>query len=252
MILVLAGTSDGRDVVKALAAGGYEVLACAATPYGAGLLEGSGAVKISGRRLSGDEMGRLIDENSVKVLVDATHPYAQEASKVATDVCRFKKVQYIRYQRPASQIQEHPLIVHADGYQEAAEKAVELGDVIFLATGSKTLEVFLTEARKKGRRVVARVLPDPGVMKRCFELGLGPGDVVALQGPFSRELNLALLRHYNASVLVTKDSGAPGGTFEKLSAALELGIPVVVVGRPVPPPEAVDSISELLERIREV
>lgn len=250
MILVLAGTSDGRDVVKALASGGFDVLACAATRYGASLLEGSGALRISGRRLSGAEIGDMIIENGVKILVDATHPYAEEVSATAVEVCREKEVRYIRYQRPASRVQEHPLVIHAKSYPEAAEKAAELGEVIFLTTGSKTLDVFLDAAKKRGRRVVARLLPQPEVLKRCFELGLTPADIAAIQGPFSLELNIALLRHYNASVLVTKDGGALGGTEEKLSAALNLGIPVVVVDRPDPLPGAVGTLEELLEKIR--
>lgn len=251
MILVLAGTSDGRDIVKALASGGSEVLACAATPYGAKLLEGSGAVRISGQPLSGAEFGRMIDESSINILVDATHPYAEKISVIAVEVCREKGIKYIRYQRPASVVKEHPLVFHTDNYLEAAEKAAEMGEVIFLATGSKTLEVFLGVAKRKGCRVVARLLPQPEVLKKCMDLGLSPADIVAMQGPFSLELNTALLRHYKASVLVTKDGGAPGGTEEKLSAALRLGIPIVLVGRPAPPPGAVGSIDDLLEKLNE-
>lgn len=249
MILVLAGTADGRDVVKSLSSRGYRILACAATPYGAGLLKESGALKVSGQRLSAAGMGRLIEENGVKILVDATHPYAGEVSATAIEVCREKGVRYIRYQRPASGIPGHPLVHRAGDYYEAAAKAAELGQVIFLATGSKTLEIFLDEARRKGRRVVVRLLPHPETLKKCLDLGLTPADIAAIQGPFSHELNLALLRHYNASVVVTKDGGALGGTAEKLSAALELGIPVIVVNRPDPPPGAVGSIEELLKKI---
>ncbi|MDK2889076.1 MAG: precorrin-6A/cobalt-precorrin-6A reductase, partial [Thermoanaerobacter sp.] len=211
MIMVLAGTSDGREIVKTLASHGYRVLACAATPYGASLLEGSGALRVSGRRLSGAEIGRVIEENKVEILVDATHPYAVEVSATASEVCREKRVRYIRYQRPASPIKEHSLVFYVKSYQEAAVKAAELGEVIFLATGSKTLDVFWEAAKKRGRRVIARVLPHPDVLKKCLDLGLTPADIVAIQGPFSREVNLALLRHYNAGVLVTKDGGARGG-----------------------------------------
>lgn len=249
MILVLAGTSDGRDIVAALAANGHAVRACAATLYGATLLEGSGAAQISGCPLSGEEIKRILADQGVEILVDATHPYAEEVSAIALEICREKGTRYIRYQRPPSRILEHPLVVYARNYAEAAEKAVDLGEVIFLATGSKTLEIFLKAAKKKGRRVVARLLPQPDVLKKSFDLGLTPKDIVAMQGPFSEELNMALLRYYHASVLVTKDGGDPGGMKEKLSAALKLGLPVVVVDRPQPPSGAVASLEELLDQI---
>lgn len=249
MIMVLAGTSDGKLIVQALLKKGKEVLACAATPYGASLLEDCGAVEVSGRRLNRAEIGQLIEAKKVELLVDATHPYAQEISAQALNACRERNIRYIRYQRPPAAIKEHPLIHYAGSYESAARKAAELGRVIFLATGSKTLDIFAAEAHRKGCRVIARVLPDPKVLEKCFQLGLSPADVVAMQGPFSQELNIALLRHYKAEVLVTKDGGAPGGVEEKLNAAMEAGIPVVILERPDVVPGAVGSIGDLMKVI---
>lgn len=206
MILVMAGTSDGRLIVQNLVEMGKKVMACAATPYGAALLEGCGAAEVTGRRLSGAEIGQLIDDKKIDLLVDATHPYAQEVTATAIKVCREKGIRYIRYQRPSTRIQEQPLIHYAGSYESAAQKAAALGKIIFLATGSKTLGIFVTEARKKGCRVIVRLLPDPKELEKCFRLGLTPADVVAMQGPYSLELNTALLRHYQAEVLVTKES----------------------------------------------
>jgi precorrin-6A/cobalt-precorrin-6A reductase len=249
MILVLAGTSDGRLIVQTLVNQGKKVMACAATPYGAALLEGCGAAEVSGRRLSMVEIGRLIDAKNIELLVDATHPYAQEISSQALTACQEKNIRYIRYQRPPTKIHKHPLVYYAADYESAAQKAVTLGRVIFLATGSKTLGSFVAEAQRKGCRVIARLLPEPKELEKCFQLGLTPADVVAMQGPFSQELNTALLRHYKAEVLVTKDGGTPGGMEEKLKAAQEAGIPVVIVERPSELSEAVSSIGELIKMI---
>jgi len=249
VILVLAGTSDGRLIVQALAEKGKKVLACAATPYGAALLEGCGAIEVTGRRLNGTEIGQLIDEKKVDLLVDATHPYAQEISSLAVEVCREKGIRYIRYQRPSSKVRESPLIHYAGSYESAAQKAAALGRVIFLATGSKTLGIFVAEAQSRGCRVIARLLPTSKELEKCFQFGLTPADVVAMQGPFSQELNVALLRHYKADVLVTKDGGAPGGMEEKLNAALETGIPVVIVERPTGLSGAAGSIKDLMKMI---
>lgn len=252
MILVLAGGAEGRSIVESLSSAGYGVLVCAATPYGAKLLQGSGALGVSGSPLDREAMLNLIQAEKVEMVVDATHPYAEKISSTALQVCREMNIRYIRYQRPPSVLPGHRLLHRARDYREAAAKACELGDVIFLATGSKTLEVFIEEAAKKGCRVVARVLPQPEVLQKCLELGLAPSDLVAMQGPYSLELNLALLRHYGAGVMVTKDGGAPGGTDAKIAAAFQLGIPVVLVERPEPPPDAVDNLAGLLETIRRV
>lgn len=248
MILVLCGTADGREIAAALAGEGYSVLASAATVYGGQLLDGCGGEVITGR-LTAEEMLDLIRQRKVRLLVDATHPYAEMASAVAAKACRLAGVPYIRYQRPAAPLPRHPLIQKAGGYEAAAALAARTGETIFLTTGSKTLPVFIKAARELGRRVVARVLPEPAIIENCRRMGLTPADIIALQGPCSEELNRALLAQYKASVLVTKESGDPGGTTAKIAAALSLALPVVIVERPTAPPDAVDTLSGLLQQI---
>ena len=53
-----------------------------------------------------------------------------------------------------------------------------------------------------------------------------------MQGPFSREMNCAMIRQVNASWMVTKESGTAGGFMEKYLAAKETGCGLVIVGRP--------------------
>jgi len=114
---------------------------------------------------------------------------------------------------------------------EAARKAAGLGKTIFLTTGSNNLEVFLDSVKGQNLRLVVRVIPEHKVIKKCQDLGLAPKDIVAMQGPFSKEMNRITFKSYNASVIVTKDSGKAGGTDTKISAALSLNIPVVVIKR---------------------
>ena len=54
-----------------------------------------------------------------------------------------------------------------------------------------------------------------------------------MQGIFSIDFNRALMQEYNISIMITKESGDEGGTPSKIEAALELGIPVVMVMRPL-------------------
>ena len=104
--------------------------------------------------------------------------------------------------------------------------------MIFCAIGNKNIEIFLKVAWEKGKKIVARILPDVKAIEKCLNLGLRPKEIVAMQGPFSEELNRAMLKEYNASVLVTKESGAVGGLETKVNAALSLNIPVVIIERP--------------------
>lgn len=229
---MLGGTSEARELIRHLAHAGFHVLASATTDYGGKLLKKAGAGVVSVGAMDVSAMKWFIEENGVGMVVDATHPFATEARSNARAAAAASGTAYIRLEREAGDIPEHPLIRRVASYEEAARLAVTLGEVIFLTTGSKTLGIFVNVAAAWGRRVVARVLPQPDIVDRCLALGLAPRDVVAMQGPFSRELNRAMFQEYGAEVIVTKESGPTGGLREKVLAALDLGLTVVMIERP--------------------
>lgn len=250
MILLLAGTADGREIAMRLIRAGHRLLACTATEYGSRLLSNSMTAEIISGRLDAGELAELIRNRKIHLVIDATHPYAEEATVNAIRACKATGAKYIRFQRPPLAIPADPLIHTVRGYPEAAAKAVELAEKnIFLATGLKTLSTFVTAARDAGKKVIARVTPDPEGLRRCLKLGIEPGEIVAIQGPFSVNLNQQLFIHYRADVLVTKESGATGGTDAKLEAALALPIPVVLITRPPEPEGAFNDIDKLLANI---
>ena len=95
-------------------------------------------------------------------------------------------------------------------------------------------------------------MPSIESFERCLRLWVSEEDIVALQGPFSRELNREMLRHFGADALVTKESGRVGGLEEKIQAALDLGIKVILVERPpVEYGEMVSEYPKVLEWLRE-
>lgn len=251
MIMILGGTAEARLLAAELSRRNYHILVTTATPYGGSLIKGSPQVEVVDRPLGPADLGRLILENQVDLVIDATHPYAAAITSTAVAVCRKLQVDYLRYRRPGTEIPRHPLIHWCPGFPEAAVRATGLGKNIFLTTGSKNLGLFIPLARERRCRLVARVLPDPPVITSCLSLGLAPADLIAMQGPFSYQLNLALFREYQADVMVTKDSGQTGGADTKIAAALELNIPVVVVARPPEPENPCPGLNEALARVEQ-
>lgn len=63
---------------------------------------------------------------------------------------------------------------------------------------------------------------------------IDPGHIFAMKGVASAELNIALVRQCQAAAIVSKDSGKAGGLQEKMQAAAELKIPLLLVDRPAP------------------
>lgn len=232
MILVLSGTKDGRDLVQQLSQKGYQILATAVSKYGGDLLAASGAGEVLVKGLNPEDLKQMIKNKEIKLIIDATHPFARQISAQAMLVARDLRLPYLRFERKQARLPSHPLVHRVGSMEEAAQKAVSLGKTIFLTTGSKTLATFLAYQKDRQPRMVARVLPDPQVMEKCFLLGLSPQDIVAMQGPFSKQLNKALFQEYGADVVVSKESGETGGTDSKIEAALELSLPLVIIERP--------------------
>ncbi len=231
MILVLAGTLDGRELAATLAKSGYQVMVSVISNYGRSLAELPGICVHTGQ-LTLDGMRELITAKDIKAVVDASHPYAVNVSANAMAACEACGIGYIRFERPAVCVPDCEQLYMAEDAAQAAKMAADLGKVIFLTTGSRTLKIFKTEPLLAGCRLIARVLPQPDVITECIDLGFSPGDIVAIQGPFSHKLNMALFKEYGTEVVITKNSGTIGGADTKISAAMELQLPIIVIGRP--------------------
>ncbi|MEW6081714.1 MAG: precorrin-6A reductase [Bacillota bacterium] len=251
--MVLGGTTEAREAVRELARHGYPVIATAVTAHGASLLRTWGAAAVLQEAMDEARMRVVMETFGVHVLLDATHPYAAMASVNALRAATASGVPYVRLERPPWPVPKHPRVHCCPDYLEAARLACQLAahGCVFLAIGSKRLRIFAEEARLRGVRLIARVLPDPGVLAACFEEGLGPADLVALQGPVSRTLNEALFRQFSVDVVVTKESGREGGTPEKVEAAVALGLDVIVVKRPAPKGPPAEGVAEALRMIEE-
>ncbi|MDH7577376.1 MAG: precorrin-6A reductase [Bacillota bacterium] len=250
MILVLAGTKDGRELAADLAAAGYAVLASAATPYGGRLLREQPGLSVREGPLDAAELLELIGKRGIRGVLDATHPFATGISCLAREIARQCGIPYLRWERPRAPLPAgHPLVSRVPGWEEAAGRLAASGrGRVFLAVGIKPLPFFLNHPLLRNCRFTVRVLPVPESLRACLQLGLRPEQIVALQGPGTQKFNEALLEEYRAEILVIKESGTVGGTAEKVAAACARGLPVVVVDRPQAPPggEAAASLPEVI------
>lgn len=123
MIFMLAGTSDARDLALALQSAGHAVTATVVTDSAASSLADVGLPHLIGR-LTAEEMAAIITEQGYQMVVDASHPFAEEASKNAMAAAEQAQVPYIRYER-AHEHYAHPLITIVKDYEEAAQLAAK-------------------------------------------------------------------------------------------------------------------------------
>ncbi|MCE5214294.1 MAG: precorrin-6A reductase [Methanobacterium sp.] len=230
-IMVMAGTSDARKIIKELSYTDNYILATTISINGGELAKNSGADRVLVGRFDPMKLAEIIKNYEIDVLIDATHPFASEATKNAIKASETEKINYIRFDRPTLNIPENKLIHKVNNFEEAVDEIIKLGDrrILHLA-GVMTLS-YLTQ-RIYPQRIIARVLPTDFSIKKCIEAGLPPENIIAMQGTYSKEFNQAIMKEFNISIIVTKESGISGGTTTKLEAALELGIHIVMVMRP--------------------
>lgn len=232
-IAVFAGTSEGRRLAHALCGRGLTVTACVATGWGRELLEPGRPDNLIIRegRMDACQMRDFLQGGGFFAAVDATHPYAREVSENLRTACEAAYLPCLRLRREETPL---PGCQPAEDIREAAGLCQKIPGNILLATGAKELPDFCRALGEPGR-VFPRVLPLPESLEKCREAGIPTGQIIAMQGPFSREMNLALMRRFSIAVLVTKDGGSAGGMPEKLAAAREQGASVVVIRRPEEP-----------------
>lgn len=228
---VFAGTTEGRELAEFLRAQGEKisVTACVATDYGETLLESGGNLRVLAGRRNVQQMTELLREGQFDLVLDATHPYAAEVTENIARACEAAGREYCRVLRAASAAPEGTVFVPDNA--AAVEWLSAMEGNILLTTGSKALREF-TGIRGFAERVWARVLPMEASLQACREAGLPPAHVIAMQGPFTMELNTAMLKAVGAACLVTKDSGGTGGFAEKAEAAEKAGARLLVIGRP--------------------
>lgn len=228
--IVFAGTTEGYALCEFLAENRVSVYACAATEYGGSLLQENEFLHVSAGRLKTEDMEELFRKENPEIVLDATHPYAAEVTKNIRTACESAGVLYQRILRPEGE--KNSEAIYVESTEEAAAFLSGTEGNIFLTTGSKELAKF-TGILDYKERLFARVLSIPSVIRSCAELGIEGKHLIGMQGPFSAEINEAMLRQFQCSYLVTKDTGLAGGFPEKMEACQRCGVTPVIIGRPL-------------------
>lgn len=223
-VLILGGTGEARALAARLDARGVPVVSSLAGRVARPRLP-VGQTRVGG--FGGPEgLAAWLTGHRARAVVDATHPFAERISASAVEAARRAEVPLLRLQRPGWTPLPGSDWRWVDSLGEAASLVPELGSRAFLTTGRQGLPAF---ADVTDVWFLIRVVDPP-------EEALPPRrEVVLDRGPYTVDGETELMLRHGIEVLVTKDSGG-AMTTAKLTAARDLGLPVVVVRRPTPPP----------------
>ncbi|OQY20474.1 MAG: precorrin-6A reductase [Desulfobacteraceae bacterium 4572_35.1] len=231
MILVFGGTSETAGLAMALAQSGHPVLVSTATdaPLDVGVHP---AIRRRCGRLDRDGIVALIVAESIRVVVDGSHPYALQLHASVAAASQRAQVPCFRYQRQMTAIAEEEGICFVADHFAAAALAVKFAVPVLLTIGSRQLDPYVELLKKHHIPLYARVLPYCESEQLCERAGLPVESRIVGRGPFSETENRNLIRNKKIGLLVTKDSGIRGGVVEKISAARRENCQVIVVRRP--------------------
>ncbi len=260
-VLIYSGTTEGRMLAQQLAQAGIECDVRVATEYGQIVMPQLDRVNVHVGRLDANEMYEAA-RNGYAAVVDATHPFATEVSANIRKSLETLDVPYIRLARKMDIVTDtaqeneggntgnrnsgNGHVRYFADYEICAAALESTDGNILLTTGSKELGIFCNDG-KLCERLYVRVLPGQDNIALCEAAGIKGKQIIAMQGPFSTEMNTALINQFSIKYIVTKASGEHSGFAEKLEAARNCGIEAFVIGM-----QAEDkglSYDEVLKRI---
>lgn len=231
MIGFILGTSEGRKILSLINKYTDDIAVSTATTYGGELLKEFNIKVLNTKPLNKDEMLNWIKMNDINLIVDASHPYAQEVTKTVLECSQELRIKFVRYERKGSlEDISDDTIIRVKDYYEAIKIIRNIDGNVLNTTGGNNVSKFLDLDFK--HRIIHRILPSPKVLGKIVDLGVSIKDIIAMQGPISYELEKAFIHQYKAKAILTKDSGIEGGTLEKYNAAKAENIKLIVIEKP--------------------
>jgi precorrin-6A/cobalt-precorrin-6A reductase len=224
-VLILGGTTEASELAQLLAGDSrFEATLSLAGRTSAPKRQPI-AIRVGG--FGGiDGLARLLREQKIAAMIDATHPYADQMSAHAVAACARVGIPLASLMRPAWTPQP------GDAWQNAESTTAAVGML-----GSTPRRVFLSLGRQDVHRFTAA--PQHHYVARVIELprqtAMPPNLVLLRQrGPFDRDAEERLLRDHKIDAVVSKNSGG-SATYPKIEAARALGLPVIMIARPDKP-----------------
>jgi precorrin-6A/cobalt-precorrin-6A reductase len=235
-VLVLGGTTEASRLAQALADAQVDAIFSYAGRTESPLPQPL-PVRVGG--FGGvDGLRVWLREHQITHVVDATHPFAAQMSRNAVAACAATDIPLLALERPAWQAQVGDRWQHVPGIESAAQALPHAPSRIFLAIGRQHVEPFLAH-------------PQHWFLLRLVDatVALPPerGHIVLARGPFAEAGDTALLQQHRITHVVAKNSGGSGAE-AKLSAARALGLPVILIDRPIIPARpTVGGVDEVLQ-----
>jgi precorrin-6A/cobalt-precorrin-6A reductase len=225
---LIGGTSDSAAIALALKSYSSYLIITVTTESARSLYLTEFSVKVG--CLDRLQMSVFCHENQIAAIVDASHPHAAEVSQNAFGTAKSLNLPYLRYERPLVEYPTSDRVTVLDNLEASIAEKYLLGQRVLLTVGCKALPLFKPWHGRA--QLWARILPKPESLQMALAAGFTSDRTICLRPPISMELEAALWRQWQISLVITKASGKAGGEDIKIQIAEQLNIPLIIISRP--------------------
>lgn len=230
MIALFGGTTESWEIADHLRSKSYDFILFTATDFSDVPDDGKGKIIRQAKPLNQEEMDEAFKTNLVRLVIDATHPYAVEVSMNLMAVCHSLSVSYYRFERPKTTISDLDFVSRFPDYDQTIDYLKTTEGNILLSTGSNSLQLFAEKIPLD--RLYVRILPIAEILQKTIAIGIKKDHILAMKGPFSEEMNIAMMKYWHISYLVSKDSGVEGGMEEKIRSVQIMQNKLIIIDKP--------------------
>ena len=256
-IFLLGGTKDSINIIQHIKEN-YDayIMTTTTTEYGARLAMEGGSDDTIARPLPKDEIIKILTDEGFDILIDATHPFAAHITQTSAGIARELKIPYIRFERPTTNLEniDTSHIHYVNSFDDAGKLIAgkfSQGNVLHFA-GANTMADIVKYVPVE--RFYPRILKVENSIRKCDELGIDSSHIIPMTGAATLEENIDLIEKYDASVMITKESGEIGGVVEKIEAANQKDIAIIMIQRPeielLEKDDIVNDLTEMDEKIK--
>ena len=245
-VWLIGGTQDSVAIATFLTTHQIPFVVSVASDAARGLY--GDRVRLVVGRMPQSTMTAFCQQELIRAIVDASHPFAVEVSQQAISVAKGLNLPYLRYERKhcvPSELKDQHSIIELDSCATLVAGDYLEGHRVLLTVGCQTLHLF--KPWQNRATLYARILPKPESLAMAMAAGFTSDRLVAIRPPLTRELERALWQQWQISLVVTKASGKPGGEDLKRQLSAELEIPLIAIARPqISYPQQTSTLEEIL------
>ena len=236
-ILVLGGTTEGIKITQAITNAknfGQKVeIIYSLAGRTNNVPNVSAKIRVGGfssENINGvDGLVKFLTEERINLVIDATHPFAEQISINAMTAANNANIPALRIERQTWQMPERADVLYVPDMVEAASVVARTARRVLLTVGTKELGAFAGIAKV---HFVIRMIERPTTPDAMPQLD--DFEIITGRPPFNLADEESLMRDMDIDVLVSKASGGDA-TFAKIQAAANVGARIILIRRPPPP-----------------